>query len=558
MSIIRKSIQETTGTIRNVAQSFKQNIFFDVLEAATTPFAFEVPVYTTIGGTDDYYGQNPNAIFTSLVKPFIRFDFSENTASFGSNVYIKHDIYRVSWDAFNRAQEKFLVDSEESINIEKFTTEVIEEFDETTGVYNKKTITRTNSEVNNMVKAFKEKGAFGKSPSGIGSVPVTKEYLMEVIQSQLTEPVYSITAATSAITTNIYDLQIDQYVKNLGDFKTELFQDRDQFIVDTNFIFNIELTPGLTDLQVIGEDGSITNQTYNSTVRGETSSEDMVIEEGEFKGLTFKGGDYFSYFEVPDKPVFEYPTPTGQITTFTPEIFWSNGEGADSYLVQVNYNTGDTGFTGTVFTYIVPKSDDYKEVANSKTKDSTTEFSTDKTIRKYQLSLKTNKCLLYRVGNVKELQNLFDVRQSVVTFSDTYSLCTQAEPIKSFVYTESNSRYTREMTGLVTPPSLDAESPLSEYSFSGRVSGSTVSGATLQLVYPNSSFVNTITNTVGEFTFSNLEEGTYTLNTIYRGYALDSRPVIINSDTSLFIEIQIKWDNTYDIWAIKENDVIKY
>jgi hypothetical protein len=80
----------------------------------------------------------------------------------------------------------------------------------------------------------------------------------------------------------------------------------------------------------------------------------------------------------------------------------------------------------------------------------------------------------------------------------------------------------------------------------------------MQLVYPNSSFVTTTTNTIGEFTFGNLEEGTYTLNTMYRGYALDSRPVIINSDTSLFIDIQIKWDNNYDIWATKENDIIKY
>jgi len=556
--IIKKSIQETTGTDENVAQSFKQNIFFDVAEAATLPFAFEVPIYTTVGGTKDYYGQNPNAIFTSLVKPFIRFDFSKNTTSFGPNVYIKHDIYRVSWDVFKRAKEKFLIDSEESISTEKITTEIIEELDEATGVISKKTINRTNNEVNNITKNFKNKDGFGNTTPGIGSAPISTEELMSVLQNQLDEPLYSITASTTGITTNIYDLQIDQFIKKFGDFKTELFQDRDQFIIDTNFIFDIQLTPGLTDLQTIEEDGSITNQVYNSTVRGETSSEEMVIDKGEFQGLNFKGGDYFSFFEVPDKPIFEYPTPTGQTNTFTPEIFWSNGENADSYVVQVNYNTGDTGFTGTVFTYIVPKSDDYKEVANSKTKNTTSEFSADKTIRKYQLSLKTNKNLLYRVGNVKELQNLFDVKQSVVTFSDTYSLSTQVEPIKTFVYTESDSKYSREISGLVTPNSLDSESPLSEYSLSGLVSGSTVTGATMQLVYPNSSFVTTTTSTIGEFTFNDLEEGTYTLNTMYRGYALDSRPVIINSDTSLFIEIEINWDNNYDIWATKENDIIKY
>jgi hypothetical protein len=567
MSIIRKSIQETTGNSNNIAQSFKQNIFSDAFEAMTLPFAFDVPMYTTAGGTKDYYGQNPNAIFTSLVKPFVRFDFSANTTSFGPNVYIKHDIYRVSWDMFSAAQKKFKNDSNESITTERFITETIDEFDETTGKVNRKTITKKNSEIESLVRSFKDKNNFDKSGiesekqiTGLnqGSAPVSRAELLTILQEQLSEPLYSITAETSGITTNIYDLQIEQYIKNIGEYKTELFKDRDQFIIDTNFIFDIELTPGLTGLQVIGENGYLIDQVYKSTVRGETSSENMVIENGEFKGLIFKGGAYFSYFEVPDKPIFEYPTPTGQISTFTPEIFWSNGEGADSYLVQVSYNTGDTGFTGTVFTYVVPKTDEQKEVAMSKTKDSASEFSTDKSIRKYQMSLKTNKCLIYRVGNVKELENMFGVRQNVVTFSETLSLCTQVEPTKTYVYTESDSPYAADITGLRTPPSLDSESPLSEYSLSGVVSGSTVSGATLQLIYPNLSFANTTTNAVGEFSFGSLEEGVYTLNTMYRGYALDSRPVIINSDTSLFIQLEIRWDNTYDIWAIKENDVIKY
>ena len=84
--IIRNSIQETTGTKNNVAQSFYQNIFYDVSEGITSPFVFEIPKYTTNGGTTDYYGQNPLAIFTNLVKPFIRFYFSANTSSFGPDV----------------------------------------------------------------------------------------------------------------------------------------------------------------------------------------------------------------------------------------------------------------------------------------------------------------------------------------------------------------------------------------------------------------------------------------------------------------------------------------
>ncbi len=568
MSIIKKSIQETTGNSGNVAQSFKQNIFFDAFEAATLPFTFEVPLYTTVGGTKEYYGQNPNAIFTSLVKPFVRFNFSANTSSFGPNVYIKHDIYRVSWDVFNAAQKKFKNDSNESTTIERFNTETIEEFDEATGKISRKTITRRNNETESLIKAFKDKNSFRSGEQFLrekpvtnpdqGSTPVSRDELLEILQQQLTEPVYSLSASTTGITTNIYDLVLDEYIKNNGDFKTKLFNDRDQYIIDTNFIFNIQLTPGLTELEVVGDDGSITNQAYSSTVIGSTTSDEEVIEKGEFAGLSFKGGEYFSYFEVPDKPVFEYPTPTGQINTFTPEIFWSNGEGADSYLVQVSYNTGDTGFTGAVFAYPIPKLDEYKEVSNSKLSDTNSEFSSNKTIRKYQLSLKTNKCLIYRVGNVKELINIFGVRQSVVTFSDTLSLCTQVEPIKTYVYSESDSPYTPVIAGLITPPSLLSESPLGDYILSGIVSGSTVTGATIQLIYPNSNIVNTTTSLLGEFSFSSLEDGTYTLNTIYRGYALDSRSVVINSDTSLFFDIQILWDNNYDIWAIKENDIIKY
>ena len=167
--------------------------------------------------------------------------------------------------------------------------------------------------------------------------------------------------------------------------------------------------------------------------------------------------------------------------------------------------------------------------------------------------------MIYRVGNVKNIhENLFGVKQSVVTFSDNRVIITQAEPIKTYVYTESDSPYTEVITGLLTPPSLEAESPLAEYILSGTVSGSIVTGATMQLIYPNTSFVTEVTDSFGGFEFTSLEAGSYTLNTIYRGYALDSRQVNISSNTNLNFDIQTNWDNIYDIWAIKENDIIKY
>ena len=155
MSIIRTSIQQTSGNQNSVSQVFYQNIFYDLPMVEVSPFVFYIPVFTTNGGTKDYYGQNPRAIFTNLVKPFIRFDFSENTSSFGPNTFIKHDIYRVDWDIFQSAKLKYKTDSEESFVKENITTETIEEVDETTGDVKIKTINKRIVDSENITKNLK-------------------------------------------------------------------------------------------------------------------------------------------------------------------------------------------------------------------------------------------------------------------------------------------------------------------------------------------------------------------------------------------------------------------
>lgn len=541
MGIVKKSIQTTTGDSDNIAQSFSQNIFFSSSEGVITPFMFDIPQYTTVGGTEDYYGQNPLAIFTSLVSPFIRFDFSANTSSFGSDVYIRHDFYRVNWDTFSVVQSGLKEEENNSIQSEKTLEETIEETDED-GVVKIRKIKTTTNEVNNTIKS---KRKLSIESTEIGEKKFITPTFSD-IQSQLDTPQFSVTASTTAITNSVYDLKLDQFTKNTEEYKSELFNNKDQYFVDTKFIFNKITNPEL-----------IESDEFPNKTTTETATEKKDIYKGDFEGLTIPGGKYFSYFQVPDKPVFEYPTPTGKIDTFTPEIFWSNAEKADSYMVQVNYNTGDTGFTGTIFTYLIPKTDEFKKESKNTSKESETEFTASKEIRTFQMSLKSNENLIYRVGNIYELKNLFGVKQSVVTFSDYNEITTQTEPIKTYVFTENDSPYELEIARLQSPPSLENESP-ERFSFSGTVSGSTVSGATMQLIYPDTSYITTPTNTIGEFEFDELEVGTYTLNTSYRGYTTDSRLINITSATTVFINIQINWDNIYDIWAIKENDIIKF
>lgn len=577
--IIRKSTQTTSGTNGGPIQSFYQNIFYDPKEVVGTPFVFDIPKYTTAGGSQDYYGQNPNAIFTNLVKPFLRFDFSANTDSFGTGTSIIHDIYRVDWETYRIVQGRLNADLDDSIQSEEIITEEIEEIDEITGEIKRRRIVTGKSQIKNEVKASRKPG--NVEGSRVNNT-VVKPTIAD-LQDMLDEPLYSLTAKTSGITTNIYDLILDQDIKKSGEFKTELFKDRSQYIVDTRFVFKKERTPGLinyfeytydefNNLLLTGATSGITTGgttghlptgvtsalTYDYCVDQVTNSSALTINKGEFEGINFKGGHYFTYFVIPDKPMFEYPSPEGQLETFTPEIFWTNGESADEYLVQVNYNTGDTAFTGSVTSYIVPKTDEYMEIANSKTKSSDTEFSSDKKIRKYQLSLKSNSCAIYRVGNVKKIENLFGVRQSVVTFSNYKQICTQPEAIITQVFTENDSPHRDEIAGLGSPPSLQAESPLEEYMLSGTVSGSTVVGATMQLVYPNASFVTTVTDSAGTFSFDSLEAGTYTLNTTIAGWAADSRAISITDDTSVNISLRIQWDNTAVTWGDKSNDIIKY
>lgn len=552
--IIRESRQETTGTADNFAQSFYQNIFYDASMGTTTPFVFDTPSYTTLGGTKDYYGQNPLAIFTNLVKPFITFDFSANTSSFGPNTYIKHDLYRVSWEVFRAVQSGLYEQESGVIETRDVTTETIEEVDGVTGEVTKKTITRSTNNIQDKKVSNREK--FG-GESNRSSETFTRPTIAN-IQDMLDTPEYSFTASTTGISESAYVFQIEQFTKNLGEFKTELFQDRAQYILNTTFIFERAATSGLTDYKVYDERGELSSVTYSSSITTTTDNGIEIIDVGDFQGLQVPGGEFFTYFTVPDKPTIEYPSPSGKIDTFTPEIYWTNGENADQYLVQVTYNTGDTEFTGSVFSYVVPKSDEFKEESVSKTKGPDTEFTSTKAIRKYQLSLKSNQCLLYRVGNVKVIENMFGVKQSVVTFSENQSICTQTQPIKTFVYTENDSPYTTEIAGLGHPPSLDDETPTGDYSLSGVVSGSTVTGATLQLVYQDGSYSTTLTDTVGAFNFTGLTEGVYTLNTTYRGYAADSRSISLTGDTGISIDLKIRWDNSYDIWVVKENDIIKY
>jgi hypothetical protein len=527
----------TVGDNDSEMQFFINNYWAESYGGRVPIFSQTIPSYITIGGTTDYYGQNPLSVFTNLSRPFIRYTFTANTSSITSIKKIVHKIYKIDYPTFKNFQ------------INQPTIEVERE------ITSKDALSKSES---NYTQRSKEK--LGSNPQ-IDFVRSYKHPLTEedakLLQPILSEPYVIYTASTSGITTNIYDFYPNQYSKKLSEFKEELFEDKAQYFVETEFSFEID--KGL-DYEKYYEyvDGELVETTWDNTVDFTTKDPIHTIEAGDFKGVDVRGA-YFTYFTVPDKPKIEYPIVEGTLTTFTPEFFWSEGEGADEYLIQITYNTGDTNFSGTIFNYPIAKEEKSKHVAESRIKFPDREFSSNKSTRSASIPLKgQSSSFLYRIGNVKYLENIFGVRQFVVTFSDTKSATTQTERVRTFVRVQSDSPYTEKIAEYTVPESLMNESPLSEYVLSGYVSGSTVTGATIQLTYPNSAFVTTTTDLTGYFEFQELEEGLYDITTNYRGYAQDSRSIYLSADTSLLIELEIRWDNIFDKWIMKENDIIKY
>lgn len=100
MPIFRQIRFQTSGTKDSVSQVFYNNLYADSEPVKTSFTSILKPKFTTYGGTLNYYAQDPNAIFTNLVRPPIRFVFSANTGSLTGYSYFIHEIFRIDYETF--------------------------------------------------------------------------------------------------------------------------------------------------------------------------------------------------------------------------------------------------------------------------------------------------------------------------------------------------------------------------------------------------------------------------------------------------------------------------
>lgn len=542
MPIYREIKYVASGDRNSRSQIFFNNYFADTKSVSALFYSFEKPMYYTYGGTLNYYGQDQYSIFTNLVRPPIRFVFTANTTSLSGDSYFVHEIYRLDYDTYKLYSDNQIGSSPDIINKNSLTDK--------TASTNRDFINSTKLKLGNNSIITPEK-FFGE--------PLTKKDFT-IIQNSFTEPILTITASTSAITGMAYDLFLGQYIKQIGKYKTELFLDKSQFFINTKLVFNVKLNKNYYDSFDKNASGA---SAWNDILTiSSLNNYQHTINTGPFSGINVIG-NYFSYFIVPDKPKLEYPIMTGTLTTFTPEFRWSNGENADSFLIQISYNTGDTVFTGTTYNYPVEKNEKNSHTSSSKTKGPDTEFVSDKTVYTFQIPVKSNSNFIYRVGNSKELIDIFNIRRNIITFTDYFSASSQPEPIRTYVQIESDSPSSSGVTGLFTPPSLEYESDIGSYFLSGITYGGIaesafatgtttsgiITGATMQLIYPNNNFITLITDSGGTYSFNGLGAGSYTLITNYRGYQQDLRVLNITENTTENIKINLLWGNTYDTWG---------
>jgi hypothetical protein len=73
---IKKEFNKSSGDKNSYSEVFYSNRWVENELEKCSFFTFNTPLYTTIGGTTNYYGQDLYSIFTNISRPFISFNFS--------------------------------------------------------------------------------------------------------------------------------------------------------------------------------------------------------------------------------------------------------------------------------------------------------------------------------------------------------------------------------------------------------------------------------------------------------------------------------------------------
>jgi hypothetical protein len=381
--VIQKTkTSKTSGSQDTKGQSFYANAHLNHKASKGGVFEFAAPLYSAnTAGTLDFNGQSSKSVFELYGRAEIDMAFSANNETFLSPNYVSmnHDIYKIPY------------------------TDVLK-------------FRQTQDQAN---------------------------YL--TVKQQIESPFISFTATTATTvalssSTNIavYTFSPEQIDKPLRGRSEEIFEDKAMYFFNTKHAFTQTLN---TYQNTIGLDER--KQNYVRQPLLETFGDENVIESGAWSGLTARGV-FFTCLYPPSVPKIEDPRPESYSgETFTPEFYFSNVSDGDEYVIEITYQDLNNNFTiasatSQYFYSKVETENSTRRVANVEK----TSFISE-TTRRASVPLVPGSTYYYRIGNVKSIVNLFGVKQSIISYTES----TQGE-----VYSGQSISYIVDSGGSKLPP----------------------------------------------------------------------------------------------------------
>ena len=268
--------------------------------------------------------------------------------------------------------------------------------------------------------------------------PNQENYLR--VKDKIENPFISFTASTAITSTLLttadqYTFSPEQVDKPIKGRSEELFEDKAMYFFNTRHTFTQTLN---TYQNVIGLDERKRNYVRQPKVT--TLGDVNPIESGEWSGLTAQGM-FFTCFYPPSVPQIEDPRPESYSgLTFTPEFYFSNVSDGDEYVIEITYQALNSGFTvfSATSQYFYSKEaseNSTKRVANTEK----TSFISEKT-RRASVPLIPGSSYYYRVGNIKNVVNLFGVKQSIITYTESVAANSYSAQTVSYVVDSAGSK----------------------------------------------------------------------------------------------------------------------
>ena len=359
MSLNKQIVSRTIGENDGISQVFIQNHIPYIYEPILEPKTFPVPLFSLQGATFDFYNQVIDGISVNINnQKQIFYTYTANTSSFSAITKTIYDIYKLDFPTYNTVFNNFDIEGDEILP------------DSATTI-------------------------------GATAETITTDTISEILEN----PLITLYDTGSTVTLPNYTLDLPFIIKPENQFAQPLLEDKAQYFIDTRYEFPLERDKSLGGYQILSG-GVATNITLSGLSDSgdflvETSRNAETINKGKFSGITSHGA-LFTYFVAPQKPnidvISDQPSVVGTLDTFSPIFSFNNVSDGDYYRLQVTYDVNDTAFTGgTIFR--IPKQEGVPDF-----------------IRTYSTPLSPDTFFLYRIGNTKEITNIFGVKQNVTTW----------------------------------------------------------------------------------------------------------------------------------------------